>query len=177
MNTFPARCIAAAEVESPVGKLVLLASEAGLCGLYFRHRIEGAARGAHPVLEAAERQLGEYFAGDRAAFDLPLDSGGTEFQRAVWAQLRAIPFGETRSYGGLATALGKPGAMRAVGLANGANPISIIVPCHRVVGADGSLTGFGGGLEIKRKLLEHEGALLPMERAGVAEAIGTRRAS
>ena len=158
--------VASLRVDSPVGALVLLASERGLCGLFFGHRIDTGdlpgGGGSHEILQIAKRQLAEYFAGRRQEFDLPLDAAGTEFQRAVWAQLSAIPFGETRSYIGIAKLLGKAGAVRAVGLANGANPISIIVPCHRVIGADGSLTGFGGGLDIKRRLLEHEGALLPV---------------
>jgi methylated-DNA-[protein]-cysteine S-methyltransferase len=107
----------------------------------------------------ARRALEAYFAGDLTAIDtLPVETGGTPFQREVWAALRHIPVGETRSYGGLAIAIGRPKAVRAVGLANGSNPISIIVPCHRVIGSDGSLTGYGGGLPRKRWLLAHEGA-------------------
>ena len=166
MNTSPPHCIATRIIASPVGELVILASEVGVTGLYFGHRIERAGLPTDDPskvsLNAAQKQLGEYFSGKRRSFDLPLDPHGTDFQQSVWAQLRQIPFGETASYGDLAGRLGKPGAMRAVGLANGANPISIIVPCHRVIGADGSLTGFGGGLDIKRRLLEHEGALLPV---------------
>lgn len=107
------------------------------------------------------RQLAEYFAGERRDFDLALAPEGTPFERSVWNELRKIPFGETRSYGEIATALGRPGAARAVGRANGANPIPIVVPCHRVIGSDGSLTGFGGGLETKSLLLELEGLSLP----------------
>jgi methylated-DNA-[protein]-cysteine S-methyltransferase len=110
----------------------------------------------HPVLRQAERQLKEYFAGTRTVFDLPLDFHGTDFQKRVWAALLAIPFGETRSYGEIARALGKPSAMRAVGAANGRNPISIIAPCHRVTGAAGQLTGFAGGLKAKAHLLALE---------------------
>ena len=119
-------------------------------------------RGDDPtgVLAEAASQLKAYFARELETFDLPLDARGTDFQRSVWAELSRIPFGETRSYGEQAERIGKPAAVRAVGLANGANPISVIVPCHRVIGADGSLTGFGGGLDLKRRLLEHEGALL-----------------
>lgn len=105
--------------------------------------------------EAVE-QLREYFAGERTSFDFPMELAGSDFQRAVWSALREIPYGETWSYGQLAARLGKPGAARAVGLANGANPIPIVVPCHRVIGADGSLTGYGGGLETKSALLELE---------------------
>jgi methylated-DNA-[protein]-cysteine S-methyltransferase len=107
------------------------------------------------------RQLGEYFAGERQDFDLRLAPEGTPFERSVWDELQKIPFGETRSYGEIAQAIGRPGAARAVGRANGANPIPIVVPCHRVIGSDGSLTGFGGGLEAKSRLLEIEGRRLP----------------
>ncbi len=164
MNTPSADHTATHVVSSPVGELVLLASDQGLSGLYFGHRIDRArlptGGATQPILKAAAAQLGEYFAGKRERFELALDPAGTEFQRAVWQQLRRIPYGETASYRDIAERLGNPGAVRAVGMANGANPISIIVPCHRVIGADGSLTGFGGGLDIKRQLLEHEGALL-----------------
>ena len=107
------------------------------------------------------RQLAEYFAGERREFDLRLAPEGTPFERSVWEELKRIPFGETRSYGEIAQAIGRPGAARAVGRANGANPIPIVVPCHRVIGSDGSLTGFGGGLEAKSRLLEIEGRRLP----------------
>jgi methylated-DNA-[protein]-cysteine S-methyltransferase len=159
-------------VSSPVGELVLAASGAALTGVYFnpsRHGpppTEGAGwvgddgRGlAGEVLARAGQQLGEYFAGTRTTFDVPLDAPGTAFQRRVWDALRAIPYGTTLSYGELALRLGDVRATRAVGAANGKNPIPIIVPCHRVVGANGALTGFGGGLDRKRWLLEHEGAL------------------
>ena len=110
----------------------------------------------HPILLATTRQLREYFAGSRQKFDLPLDFRGTDFQRAVWSTLLKIPFGETRSYSDIATAIGKPAAVRAVGAANGRNPISLIAPCHRVIGMSGALTGFGGGLDAKAWLLAHE---------------------
>jgi methylated-DNA-[protein]-cysteine S-methyltransferase len=109
-----------------------------------------------PPLDEARRQLEAYFAGELRDFDLPLAPEGSEFQLRVWEQLRAIPYGETISYGELARRVGDPAAARAVGLANGRNPLPVIVPCHRVIGADGSLTGFGGGLERKRRLLELE---------------------
>jgi methylated-DNA-[protein]-cysteine S-methyltransferase len=112
------------------------------------------------VLAQARQQLTEYFAGSRTTFDLPLDPSGTEFQRRVWDSLRTIPYGTTTSYGAIARRLGDPHATRAVGAANGQNPIPIVVPCHRVVGAKGELTGFGGGIDRKRWLLEHEGALM-----------------
>ncbi|HEY6210306.1 MAG TPA: methylated-DNA--[protein]-cysteine S-methyltransferase [Gemmatimonadales bacterium] len=161
-------------IASPVGDLVLTASETGLTGVYFptsRHhplslrsaqgRVLGRG-GTTELLVRVEAQLQEYFAGARTTFDLPLEPRGTDFQLSVWELLRKIPFGVTTSYGELARRLGDPKASRAVGAANGANPIPIIVPCHRVVGSKGELTGFGGGLERKRWLLEHEGALMPL---------------
>jgi methylated-DNA-[protein]-cysteine S-methyltransferase len=114
------------------------------------------------LLDRVEAQLDEYFAGKRTTFDLPLEPRGTDFQLSVWELLRKIPYGVTTSYGELARRLGEPKASRAVGAANGANPIPIIVPCHRVVGSKGELTGFGGGIERKRWLLEHEGALMAL---------------
>ena len=110
----------------------------------------------HPVLNETERQLAEYFSSTRTAFDLPLAPRGSEFQKTVWQALRKIPFGETRSYLALAKELGSANAVRAVGAANGKNPLSIVVPCHRVIGTDGALTGFAGGLEVKAKLLDFE---------------------
>lgn len=150
-------------VDSPIGRLLLLSDESALRGLYMDvagHEPPGRANWverpqARPLRAAAE-QLGEYFAGARRRFDLPLDMPGTPFQQRVWQALSEIPFGETSSYGQLAARIGKPGAARAVGLANNRNPISLIVPCHRVIGADGSLTGYGGGLDRKRWLLAHE---------------------
>ena len=163
-DTAPEQAVASLVIGSQVGELVALASGRGLCGLYFGHRIDrvslpGGGSG-NELLGEVEAQFDEYFSGRRTAFDLPLDAAGTPFQLAVWERLSAIPFGQTRSYRDIAVELGKPGASRAVGLANGANPISVVVPCHRVIGADGSLTGFGGGLAIKQRLLEHEGVLL-----------------
>jgi methylated-DNA-[protein]-cysteine S-methyltransferase len=162
-------------VDSPVGALTLASDGRSLVGLYF-----DAGRSVAPCADAridpdawpfaiVRAQLGEYFAGSRRQFELPLDPFGTDFHRRVWSELRAIPFGATRSYGQIARLLGQPGAMRAVGLANGRNPIAIIVPCHRVIGADGSLTGFGGGLERKRWLLAHEGVMTrPLDLAARA---------
>jgi methylated-DNA-[protein]-cysteine S-methyltransferase len=119
----------------------------------------------------AYRSLEDYFAGDLSAIDgIPVETGGTEFQREVWAALRRIPVGQTLSYGVLAVRLDRPKAVRAVGLANGANPIGIVVPCHRVIGADASLTGYGGGIERKRWLLEHEGVRLPVRRRAASAA-------
>ncbi|MEU0137601.1 methylated-DNA--[protein]-cysteine S-methyltransferase [Streptomyces sp. NPDC006296] len=148
-------------VDSPYGALTLVATDGVLSGLYMtgqRHRPPEETFGApdpRPFTETV-RQLNAYFAGERTEFDLPLDLAGTPFQRSVWAELVRIPYGETRSYGELAENLGKPGASRAVGLANGRNPIGIIVPCHRVIGASGSLTGYGGGLDRKQRLLAFE---------------------
>ncbi len=151
------------QMDSPVGGLKRVISGNALVAVLWegepidRVRLGAMARDPqHPVLIEAERQLEEYFAGRRTRFDLPLDPRGSEFQKTVWQALRRIPFGATRSYAQLARELGKPGAARAVGAANGKNPLSIIVPCHRVIGADGSLTGFAGGLEIKAKLLRFE---------------------
>ena len=162
-------------MRSPVGDLVLTASETGLTGVYFPTSRHGPppvgphpltpspfGRGGTEVLDRVESQLNEYFAGTRTTFDLPLEPVGTPFQLSVWTLLRKIPYGVTTSYGELARRLGDPQKSRAVGAANGANPIPIIVPCHRVVGSKGELTGFGGGLELKRWLLEHEGALMPL---------------
>jgi methylated-DNA-[protein]-cysteine S-methyltransferase len=119
--------------------------------------------GASAVLDETAAQLEEYFAGERIEFDLPLDLDGTEFQRRCWLALATIPYGQTVSYGEQARRLGfGPAQARAVGAANGQNPLPLVLPCHRVIGADGSLTGFGGGLHVKRFLLEHEGALLPL---------------
>ena len=144
---------------SPIGALTLVATDDALVGLYMEvggSGPPGAIERPTPLLERAGAQLDEYFAGTRRDFDLPLAPRGTEFQREVWAVLRTIPFGSTWSYAQVALRLGRPGALRAVGAANGSNPIAIVVPCHRVVGSDGSLTGYGGGLARKRWLLEHE---------------------
>lgn len=148
-------------IDSPYGLLTLVATDGVLAGLYMtgqRHRPPEETFGvpeASPFGEAVE-QLDAYFAGALREFDLPLHLAGTPFQRSVWAELRRIPYGETRTYGELAQNLGKPGASRAVGLANGKNPVGIIVPCHRVIGASGGLTGYGGGLDRKQRLLAFE---------------------
>jgi methylated-DNA-[protein]-cysteine S-methyltransferase len=151
-------------MDSPVGRLTLVATDAGLAGVLWpgdrpsRVRLDIEAEdNAHPVLVEAERQLEEYFAGRRKEFALTLDVAGTAFQRKVWNALRTIPFGETRSYGQIARQIGSPDAVRAVGAANGRNPVSIVTPCHRVIGATGKLTGFGGGLDAKARLLALEG--------------------
>ncbi|WP_432133823.1 MULTISPECIES: methylated-DNA--[protein]-cysteine S-methyltransferase [unclassified Streptomyces] len=150
-------------IDSPYGPLTLVADDGVLCGLYMtdqRHRPPQETFGVpdDTPFAAAEEQLRAYFRGELKEFTLELRLHGTPFQRRVWEQLRAIPYGETRSYGELAAALGNPNASRAVGLANGRNPIGIIVPCHRVIGAGGSLTGYGGGLGRKQRLLDFEGA-------------------
>jgi methylated-DNA-[protein]-cysteine S-methyltransferase len=150
-------------LDSPIGELTLVSDGEALTGLYMteqRHRPElpTAPAGDDPVLAETRRQLAEYFSGARREFDLPLRPAGTQFQQTVWAALREIPYGETAGYGELAARIGRPGAARAVGLANGRNPIAIVVPCHRVIGSGGSLTGYGGGLERKRYLLSLEGA-------------------
>jgi methylated-DNA-[protein]-cysteine S-methyltransferase len=149
-------------MESPVGTLTLTAAETALVGLSFetsrRPKRDNSAREeiTHPVLTVAINQLREYFAGERNVFELPLQLEGTDFQKRVWEQLLLIPFGETCSYGDIAHRLGDPKLTRAVGLANGSNPIAIVVPCHRVIGASGALTGFGGGLRNKAILLDLE---------------------
>jgi methylated-DNA-[protein]-cysteine S-methyltransferase len=162
-------------IDSPIGPLTLVACDGRLAGMYMaatRHPPGAAALGARAsagtdavhadtmpaglVLTDAARQLAGYFAGTLTSFDLPLALEGTDFQRTVWSALQAIPYGVTISYGELARRIGLPSASRAVGLANGKNPVSIVVPCHRVVGADGSLTGYGGGIERKRFLLSLE---------------------
>jgi methylated-DNA-[protein]-cysteine S-methyltransferase len=152
-----------ATIDSPVGALSLVATDSALVALVWRTAgqsrvpFEVAAEDPqHPVLRETARQLQEYFAGARRQFDLPLEFRGTDFQRRVWAALLMIPYGETRSYGQIAEQLGNPAAVRAVGAANGRNPISIIAPCHRVIGMSGDLTGFGGGLDAKAFLLSLE---------------------
>jgi methylated-DNA-[protein]-cysteine S-methyltransferase len=166
---------------SPVGELLLTASDRALKAVHFPNSpmgplsvtwsspavpLSAGRRGGteEEILERTGAQLAEYFAGTRTTFDLPLDPPGTAFERRVWDALRAIPYGTTVSYGELARRLGDGRATRAVGAANGKNPIPIIVPCHRVVGSRGELTGFGGGLERKRWLLEHEGVLMRLGR-------------
>jgi methylated-DNA-[protein]-cysteine S-methyltransferase len=154
--------MASTVVDSPIGPLGLVATREGLAGVRF-HAHAFPSEGASPILDAASEQLASYFAAELTAFDLPLDLHGSEFQRRCWRALATIPYGRTVSYGEQARRLGYgPEKARAVGAANGQNPLPLVLPCHRVIGADGSLTGFGGGLEMKRFLLEHEGALLPL---------------
>jgi methylated-DNA-[protein]-cysteine S-methyltransferase len=150
-------------IASPVGALTLIASDAGLSAVLWENDDPKRVRVGdlidapqHPILVQAERELREYFAGERRSFSVPLDASGTAFQKKAWAVLLTIPYGETRSYGQLAAQVGNPKASRAVGAANGRNPISIIVPCHRAIASDGALTGFAGGLDAKRHLLALE---------------------
>lgn len=150
------------KLESPIGELLLLGDEDALTAIRFEDEDGAREVGADwrrggSALEEAARQLTAYFAGERTEFDLCLAPRGTPFMKRVWKELERIPFGATISYGELARRVGNPNASRAVGAANGKNPIPIVVPCHRVIGADGSLTGFAGGLDIKRRLLRHEG--------------------
>ncbi|HEY4134554.1 MAG TPA: methylated-DNA--[protein]-cysteine S-methyltransferase [Alphaproteobacteria bacterium] len=160
-------------MRSPVGALTLVASDKGLAAILWENDRPGRVRlGAlreeprHPVLAETERQLNAYFAGKLDRFTVKLDFAGTEFQRKVWNALLTIPFGETRSYAQIAAQIGSPKAVRAVGAANGRNPISIIAPCHRVIGSTGKLTGFAGGLETKARLLGLEsGELARLEGA------------
>lgn len=153
-------------MPSPVGTLTLVASDVGLVAILWEGDDPARVRlgavtpvASHPILDTVEVQLTDYFAGKRTAFDAPLDPRGTAFQKSVWRALCAIPFGETRSYAEIARAVGRPTASRAVGAANGRNPISIIAPCHRVIGSNGALTGFAGGLAAKDYLLGHERAV------------------
>lgn len=163
--------------DSLVGRLFLAASESGLVALGFEARLPGQPTIRPNVCDLREEsravqfvesdrklrpyigELNEYFAGDRRRFDFPLDLRGTQFQLACWRALLQIPYGETRTYADIARAVGRPQGFRAVGMANNRNPVAIVVPCHRVIASDGTLAGYGGGLEIKRKLLELEGAL------------------
>lgn len=152
-------------IESPIGDLLLVSNGEALTGLYMENDTygpkgrDGWARDDRALIEVAG-QLHAYFAGELTEFDLRLAPEGTEFQRRVWNELQTIPFGVTISYGDLARRIGQPSASRAVGLANGRNPISIVIPCHRVIGSNGSLTGYGGGLDRKRILLDHEAETL-----------------
>lgn len=150
--------------QSPIGKMTIQASDSGLLGIWFEtHTTQpdelGQQNDAHPILAMTIDQLQEYFNGERVTFSVPLAAKGTPFQQKVWQALTTIPFGQTWSYQDLANAIDNPKAVRAVGLANGKNPISVIVPCHRVIGKNGKLTGYAGGIERKKQLLVHEGVL------------------
>ncbi|SFS07770.1 methylated-DNA-[protein]-cysteine S-methyltransferase [Agrococcus baldri] len=169
-------------IDSPIGTLTLVRNDAGLSGLFMpEHKpapdeaIFGARK--HAAFADAIEQFGEYWAGERTDFDLPLAPAGTAFQLRVWSALRTIPHGQTRTYGWIAEQIGQPTAVRAVGLANGRNPLSIVVPCHRVVGASGALTGYAGGVERKRFLLDHEaGAALDLSGSADSGTAGRRGA-
>lgn len=151
----------------PVGDLGIAEEDGGICNIFVKsaepppHMAEEET----PLLRQAAAQLEEYFAGRRERFDLPLQLAGTEFQRSVWAALQQIPYGQTRSYGQIAAAVGNPKGSRAVGMANNRNPVMIVVPCHRVIGGNGAMVGYAGGLEIKRRLLDLEQGVEPL--AGV----------
>ena len=161
------------DAPTGVGALTVLAEEGAIVGLHFeRHRHgpwsldpEWTRDDDDPLLAEARSQLAAFFAGRLTTFDLPLAPAGTEFQRRVWDELRRVPFGQTISYGELARRVGNANASRAVGLANGRNPIAIVIPCHRVIGSSGALTGFGGGVDVKRALLKHEGVIPKESRA------------
>ena len=164
MSVQPKATLVQSRIGSPLGEVLMAASEQGLAGVWFVHRQEHmpdhsqwAMNDAHPVLRAAAQQLNAYFLGERHSFELPLyPAWGTPFQRAVWQALQGIPYGHTSTYGNIARDIDNPKAVRAVGAAIGQNPHSIIVPCHRVLGANGSLTGFAGGLDRKKHLLALE---------------------
>ena len=164
MPTQPSPRIFQSHTTSPLGDVLLAATVQGLAGVWFVHgqehmpdSSEWTTEDAHPTLAAAAQQLHDYFSGQRQSFDLPLQPAwGTPFQRAVWQALQRIPYARTSTYGDIARAIGNPKAVRAVGAAIGQNPHTIVVPCHRVVGANGSLTGFAGGLDRKKNLLLHE---------------------
>ncbi len=165
------------DIQSPVGPLRVVADEDALVAILFLRNgkpADESPEGSTPVLDAAIAQLGEYFAGKRTTFELPLRPEGTDFQRAVWHALGDIELGETCADSDIARAVGRPDAVRAVGAANGQNPISIVIPCHRVIGKNGTLTGYGGGLENKRWLLDHEKPSL--FRAASAEPSSALRA-
>ncbi len=164
-------------LPSPLGRLLLTASAAGLTGLWImgeKHcpSLPPDCQENPDAFRVASLQLAEYFAGNRQAFDLPLAPRGTAFQQLAWTALQQIPYGQTRSYQEQAAAIGRPAAVRAIGTANGRNPLSIIVPCHRVIGANGSLTGYGGGLDAKQWLLAHEA----MHDPAVGEVLLSRMA-
>lgn len=166
-------------MASPVGALTLVANDVGVAAVLWEDDRPGrvvlgplVAAPDHPILAETARQLTAYFAGTLTRFDVPLDPRGTDFQKGVWAALATIPFGETRSYADIARHIGRPTATRAVGAANGRNPISIIAPCHRVIGSNGTLTGFAGGLAAKHRLLELERAYRIPSIPGPASALG-----
>ena len=145
-----------AVINTPMGPMTVASTEKGVASIRFGSNVPTGGPTDEAVNREAVQQLSEYFEGKRTAFDFPLDFEGTAFQKAVWNELARIPYGETRSYGDIARAIGKPGAARAVGMANHDNPIAVVIPCHRVVGSNGSLTGYAGGLHLKAQLLSIE---------------------
>jgi methylated-DNA-[protein]-cysteine S-methyltransferase len=154
-------------IDTPVGEMLLAGNDTELHGVFLpnateevREKLDDARRGSPDAVAETERQIKEYFAGERTAFDLPLAPRGTEFQKAVWFALGTIPYGETATYGDIARKVGKPTAFRAVGATNGRNPLPLVLPCHRVIGSNGKLVGFGGGIELKQSLLDHERAVV-----------------
>jgi methylated-DNA-[protein]-cysteine S-methyltransferase len=153
-------------VDTPIGRLTVIAAGTGIRRILWEGEAppERAVEGRSDILDAAVTQIREYFSGTRTTFDLPLDLGGTPFQQKVWRELGSIPFGTTISYGEQARRIGRPQAARAVGAANGRNPVPVVLPCHRVIGSAGALRGFGGGLDTKRTLLRHEAEVLAAER-------------
>jgi methylated-DNA-[protein]-cysteine S-methyltransferase len=164
-------------VDTPYGEMLLAGSDERLHHVFLpnateevHETLEDEREGRPAAVAEAERQLKEYFAGERSSFDLPLDPQGTPFQRSVWFALADIPYGETASYGQIAAKVGKPTAFRAVGATNARNPLPIVLPCHRVIGSNGKLVGFGGGLELKEQLLAHERAVLAARAGGSASA-------
>jgi methylated-DNA-[protein]-cysteine S-methyltransferase len=148
--------IARTEFASPIGRVIIEAGENGIRSLFFSDEALPSDMPEHPLLKACKVQLGDYFSGKLTEFDLTFEMIGTDFQQQVWQELCRIPYGKTISYGDLARRIGNPKAVRAVGLANGKNPLWLVVPCHRVIGSDGSMTGYGGGIKRKRWLLEFE---------------------
>jgi methylated-DNA-[protein]-cysteine S-methyltransferase len=173
----PALALSSCLADTPVGRLTLIAGDGGLSRVLWPGESPPGpvSPGSHPLLAEAERQLQEYFAGTRTAFALALDLGGTAFQRSAWRALQSIPFGTTRTYGEQARRLGRTNGARAVGAANARNPVPIVLPCHRLVGAGGALTGFAGGLDLKRALLEHEARVHAGGAAAWAGSARTRR--
>lgn len=170
-----------ARIQSPIGTLLITGDESGLChigfgeGKHILHPADDWSESGCVILDETEKQLAEYFNGKRTRFDLALNPAGTTFQKEVWRELQQIPYGTTISYGELAKRVGRPKASRAVGAANGANPIPIVIPCHRVIGCDGSMTGYAGGLRIKTSLLRLEGFPLGESRQPMLRGIEASR--
>jgi len=163
----------AGDIETPLGRVVVVTAEDALVGLWFAGSmgaplLPGLTEGTDELIELVGRQLDEYFSGARTGFDVPIRLTGTPFQREVWSALLTIPHARTSTYGAIARRIGRPSAARAVGAANGQNPISIIVPCHRLVGSDGALTGYGGGLDRKAWLLDHERGVAATSAAAIS---------